>query len=628
MKLTFSRFVAILAISLLTLGGLAVPASANGPGVCGPENFAGGDGTEGNPYQIFDANSFTELRDCGYVFHYYVLNNDIALSTGWIPIPYFTGNLNGQSHSITGFRVENYSDGALGLFSAILDSQISYLNLQGTVYGSHDVNGLLTAYLLSSGISHVDAITNVSGRTFTGGLVGMADSSEISNVNITSYAGDSVQVIGPGAGGLLGLGMDTTLNSINVQTSIMGLINANTLGGIVGIDQSEDLTTWQENLTYQGDFYALNSEASICGGIAGQSQVSMRNVNVSGSILCESSDTGGVVGIFNGALDNALVEATVENRNSDATGNESAVGGLIGTWQPSSEEKQITNSGFAGTVRGEIAVGGLVGRLGMADDSAAKTYAIDNSYVNAIVDGDGIVGGAIGQLIASQIDSKVSISKSYFVVDFPQAAQFLDVIHPYFDFPPILENVYWASDGQNSATQWTDGLQAFTKEEMRDPITWREVGFDIDNSWGISPSFNDGYPILRTQGTECEAPTAPVIHFANNSSALSKAAKKAISKFAKAMSSRFCYNLKISGHTSSKEVVSGKKTTKKQKALSFARTNAVSSYFNGVIISLGKTTPIYIVKESKGATQKLNKDKTKAQQAANRRVVFTALSGG
>jgi hypothetical protein len=106
------------------------------------------------------------------------------------------------------------------------------------------------------------------------------------------------------------------------------------------------------------------------------------------------------------------------------------------------------------------------------------------------------------------------------------------------------------------------------------------------------------------------------------------AAKKAITKFAKEISARFCYNLTITGHTSSKEAASGKKTTKKQKALSVARTNAVTTYFNDVIRGLGKTTPLNIVKESKGATTRLNKDKTKAQQAANRRVAFLVTSGG
>ena len=124
------------------------------------ENFAGGDGTESNPYQIANGEQLAKLAQDvnsgnGYAGTYFVLTADIVLNNTdgwenwgetvpkntWTPIGsyeiQFTGILDGQGHSVSGIYVnsnEHYQGfvGYLGVNGIIQNIGVkeSYVKLQ------------------------------------------------------------------------------------------------------------------------------------------------------------------------------------------------------------------------------------------------------------------------------------------------------------------------------------------------------------------------------------------------------------------------------------------------------------------------------------------------------------------
>lgn len=101
--------------------------------------FAGGNGTSGNPYQIATALQLDSVRN--HLTNYYVLNNDIDLSSyaNWIPIGAqtngaFSGNFNGRGYSILNLKITSlYYNVASSSSRAGLFWQINYTSVTDTV---------------------------------------------------------------------------------------------------------------------------------------------------------------------------------------------------------------------------------------------------------------------------------------------------------------------------------------------------------------------------------------------------------------------------------------------------------------------------------------------------------------
>ncbi|MEE0762082.1 MAG: bacterial Ig-like domain-containing protein [Acutalibacteraceae bacterium] len=94
--------------------------------------FAGGDGTEDNPYLISTMEHLDNVRK--YPSAYFKLLKDISIISipNWEPIDLYSGNFDGNGHYIYGLRInvpeaENYSD--FGLFGHVGDSVIKNLGV-------------------------------------------------------------------------------------------------------------------------------------------------------------------------------------------------------------------------------------------------------------------------------------------------------------------------------------------------------------------------------------------------------------------------------------------------------------------------------------------------------------------
>ena len=128
--------------------------------------FGGGDGSQGNPYQISTAAQLADLAtnvNSGTTYSgvYFILNNDIDLNiaphntgTGWMPIGWydgfadieypFMGNFNGNNKKITNLFIDDNSRNCAGLFGIINGGSIENLGVENVnINGGHDVGGVV-----------------------------------------------------------------------------------------------------------------------------------------------------------------------------------------------------------------------------------------------------------------------------------------------------------------------------------------------------------------------------------------------------------------------------------------------------------------------------------------------------
>lgn len=632
MKKNLLRLLAISTITILSITGLVTPVSANGPGVCGPENFAGGTGALGDPYLVHNENALNELRDCGVVYKYYVQTADIELSGPWTPIPSFTGNYNGGYHDISGIEISGNGN-TVGFFGNITAGYITSLEIRGSVTNTGLETGLLAGSISNgSTVTDITAYADVSGFQDTGGLIGAAYSSAVNNVMVSPLnAEGKVRVTNFTGGGVIGYVLNSDVDLVIGAIDVLGTTDASQIGGIYGAAVWTAGEYFTHSLLYAGaDVTALNAGSFRCGGIAGMGDFPIELSKViDAEITCEHLDIGGAVGYFTASLIDVKVTANIEARRINDEDDETQIGGLVGYWsvvQPQS----ISRSDFSGDITGENNMGGLVGVLNFSSAPDGADITIDHSYsVGRFVDSNGASGfvSTIIQSVDPLIEADFSIQESYTSMDYLEESDFNDAISAsYYEID--FQNVLWNSSKENAQSQYAEVVPGVTYKTMMRPLYWANRGFDFTSEWAMNSQLNNRLPILRgfafngEHDVTCKPKTYASIVFAKNSYTLTKAAKKKIKEIGNKILSGNCLYVSSAGHTSAKETKSGKSKKKFQLTLSSKRANAVADFLYDYLFSKG--LPAGVGREAFGAKQLLNKDKTKKHQAANRRVVISS----
>jgi len=300
--------------------------------------FAGGDGSEGNPYQISNA---TQLMDINLdTSAHYVLINDIDATetkswngnAGFAPVgksnDQFKGSLDGQDYNISGLWINRGQSESVGVFAYIY-------------YGSIIDN----VHLLD---------INVSGGSRTGGLVGN-NHGMIRNCSVLGNISGNFHV-----GGLVGQNdqsghNDANMENCNAKVNVSGV---RYVGGLVGQNYAT-IENCYDVSSVKGDFFI--------GGVVGvNSEGFVRNCYGAGNVS-GNKYSGVLVGSNSAIIENSYA-------NGDASGN-NAVGVLVG-YNYGTIEDSYSN----GNVSGCSDVGGLIGRNeGTIDNSF---YCINYSVVN------------------------------------------------------------------------------------------------------------------------------------------------------------------------------------------------------------------------------------------------------
>lgn len=204
------------------------------------QTFGGGTGLDNDPYIITTAEHLNNVRMAPAAS--YVIQNDLDLSAyqegeGWVPLPNFSGHLDGQGHTIKNLKVNRPAANYQGLFAQIVPNEgcVENLNVSGSVTGASQVGGI-TGICLGT-IRKCSFTGIVEGNTqYAGGIAGMINS-QGPNRAVISYCFNSATVGGVNSvGGIVGFVADATVQ--NCQNS--GAVNQRSAmaGGIVGFNNN------------------------------------------------------------------------------------------------------------------------------------------------------------------------------------------------------------------------------------------------------------------------------------------------------------------------------------------------------------------------------------------------------
>lgn len=227
----------------------------------GPEDiataYAGGDGTQGNPYKIataaqlaFMAKQVNSGQYSEYSTTYFRLDADIDLmGHPWTPIgtgsKYFNGDFDAGDHTIINLKVADVENA--GLFGSITGAKVQNLHIRNASIDSKGngndtcsgvIAGLCSFRGIISNCSVEDAL--VSGECHTGGIVGQLHDGEISNCTAVVNCITRLGLYDSNCGGIVGYFFGGKISGCAVRGEVKG--EARSSGGIVGELRDGEIT--------------------------------------------------------------------------------------------------------------------------------------------------------------------------------------------------------------------------------------------------------------------------------------------------------------------------------------------------------------------------------------------------
>ncbi|MGN8225641.1 BspA family leucine-rich repeat surface protein [Gracilimonas sp. BCB1] len=366
--------------------GAEEESSSQGPVAAEPTtpavSFAGGTGSEANPYQVATLEQLQALKD-GPSLHF-VLNNDLdasATSTwnsgeGFVPIggdSPFTGSFDGQGFVITGLTISRSTEDYVGLFAVIGDSgSVKDIGLeQLSITGGGNTGGLAGENNGSISGSYADG--DVDGSAIVGGLVGL------NNATISeSYSAGTVDGT-QDIGGLVGLHSLGTISKSYSTSDATG--TANNVGGLIGFSYDN-----VENSYATG---SANGDTNIGGLVGNYNSGTVSNSYSTGSVT-GSSNVGGFIGQKNSfaAASNSFWD-TQTSSQAAATGIGSTTGITGQTTTEMQTQSTFTDAGWDFTgiwvMSGYPTLKALVGNTAPVVTNAVADFSVnEDSSVDPI----------------------------------------------------------------------------------------------------------------------------------------------------------------------------------------------------------------------------------------------------
>ena len=355
----------ILCLTLLPTAALAADGAWDGSIATA---FAGGSGTENDPYQIDDGAQLAYLasevnKGQPYENSYFVLTADIDLANhDWTPIgnsfsdalfggtdySLFAGNLNGKGHTI--FNI------SIGTENAPLESDI---------FGLFGATGGKISNLNLDSVAICGIAKNVSGYVIglAGALAGSAsgpiENCHVTNLNMTMKAPDSGMAAAYWIGGLVGaLDGSQHIEECSASGTIKERSGKGSIGGLIGELGREAKITYSHAdvaLDVKPDYYG----GANVGGLIGKGNGDKDPETVISNCYATGNVTGGA---YSGGFAGSLWGLNIKNcyATGDVTGAFASMATFAGT---------DASAGYAyGSVTNCYTTGKVVG-------TASSTYA-------------------------------------------------------------------------------------------------------------------------------------------------------------------------------------------------------------------------------------------------------------
>ncbi len=265
-------------LSLLTAMGMSVEPGEGSEEIVG--NYAG---------KYFELTANINLNGEDWIpIGYY---EDSSQFTGEVPHP-FTGHLDGNGHTVSGYVLNEASWPNIGFFGAMKDASVRDLTL--------DPDGV------------------VNGEKYVGILAGTAEGTTIFNCEVSGALEGKGSV-----GGVVGKTIDTVIENVTAEVTVNETSNAaGYAGGITGQAQESAIVDCSVHTSDNVNARIQGADASV-GGITGQLNDSrIYNAYVTGTIGgAGSQNVGGMIGTWeSGKLKVARFEGTIAQTGTGAAG--------------------------------------------------------------------------------------------------------------------------------------------------------------------------------------------------------------------------------------------------------------------------------------------------------------------
>ena len=482
--------------------------------------FAGGTGTESDPYLISTARQLAGLAywtniSTSTTYNsssvYYRQTADIDLSAYWWDAIgrsgsnyYFRGHYDGGGHTVSGVFTQRGSTDAY-----------SYQGLFGYVYGTSTnkaeisnvgvINSNIQGYKYVAGIAGYAQYTNITNcyntgtvtgsGDYVGGVVGGNYQATVENSYNTGLVTGTQQV-----GGVVGRNTSSSkvINSYNTGT-VTG--SSSNVGGVVGYNYSSSTVTNSYNTG------SVTGSSSNVGGVVGQ--------NSSSSTVSNSYNTGDVTGsgqYVGGVVGSNAGSSTVSNSyntgdvTSTYTGTYGYVGGVVGY-----NDSTVTNSYNTGSVTASSQrVGGITGY------NYGSSARVNNTYNIGNVSGTSYVAGIVGYNY-----NGADVYNSFNTGSVTGTGSYVGaIVGRNYSGSPTVYNCYWGvnctltSAGTNSGGTISN-CSRFSSDSDPETESWytttsnwySSYTWNFSSIWGISQYVNDGLPFLRGVGVGANLPT-------------------------------------------------------------------------------------------------------------------------
>ena len=492
-------------------------------------NFAGGSGTEKDPYLIATPGALNLVR-YELAAHYRLIDDIDLRGYSWEPIgtpnAKFTGTFDGYGHFIQNLTIEKPASDGVGLFGYMDSTKISDLSLinanvtgkstvggiageinsglivncslesceitgvdniggivgggSGSLSGAHIAHSIICgtgSYVgaVSGRASLWDGINNsvvfdcrITGKDYVGGVAGRASPIKLCSVVNSEISGNSY------VGGIASSG---SVEKCVVQNSIIQG-TANVIGGIVG---------------NSGDYMVIDSytqETHVSGkdnvgGITGYANYnSVSNCSISDGRVTGSNNVGGISG-GGGSINTCFI------LNTTVSGTGNYVGGISSKRQSTFDafDCSITNSFVAGgtvSAGGEY-VGGLIGYGGKIDRSISLPISIQ---------GINYVGGLSGCLVSDgYIKNSISLVTAVVSSEYYAGRITSNTIGTFFD------NYAWDKTLVNEypviSTGGKNGCDISSSVLWNNQTWWEQRGFDFSSTWEMGTADKYKLPYLK-----------------------------------------------------------------------------------------------------------------------------------
>ncbi len=420
--------------------GILFESASSNSGYVLTVEFAGGDGSENDPYQVENSEHLYAVRF--FLDAHYLQTNDIDLNVppwnegeGWEPIKKgfnnFSGCYDGGGHTISELYINRPEDTNQGLWSLINGGEVKNLQLVGI---------------------------NVTGRNQTGGLAGLITNNSII---INSVIAGNIQGTHAYVGGLAGRCVNSQIIDCDTDVTITGTVNV--IGGLAGLIDSSQIS----NCSTEGYITTAGGQA---GGLIGKADESeIIGCSSTMEVTAADLDSGGLTGY-------SLHTGIFNSNSSGSVSGTGAVGGLVGYAQSCSINGSYSTSRVSGS---NYSVGGLVGRN--------RSTAINDSYTaGSVFSSHSWVGGLLGVNSGGEITNCYSAS---YVTGWGNHIGGLIG----FGENQEVSNSYWNTE--LSGLTESGGGEGLTISEMLQATTYSE--WDFINIWILEENFS--YPALLWQ---------------------------------------------------------------------------------------------------------------------------------